>query len=244
MSTNLNHPSEDKDRFYGLLENPRISLLQRLLLDGGRCFGLKYYLQKYDFKNVIDIGCGTGENSTIFNNRYTGIDDSIKRIEFAQRKYPKQKFINLDARYLEYPDNSFDAGLIIDTSHHLNDKNFIEILSKLKNICSEYIVVSDPILFDEQTKLSKIFYNLDRGKNFRSQKNLVNIFSTSAKVVSGYLFFIIGNILTIILLIDERSNNWFSEVLFDSIKVFISDSISEIISFNLPKFIYSMIILN
>ena len=37
MSTNLNHPSDDKDRFYGLLENPRISLLQRLLLDGGRC---------------------------------------------------------------------------------------------------------------------------------------------------------------------------------------------------------------
>ena len=103
MSTNLNHPSEDKDRFYGLLENPRISLLQRLLLDGGRCFGLKYYLQKYDFKNVIDIGCGTGENSTIFNNRYTGIDDSIKRIEYVQRKYPKQKYINLDARYLEYP---------------------------------------------------------------------------------------------------------------------------------------------
>ena len=46
MSTNLNHPSDDKDRFYGLLENPRISLLQRLLLDGGRCIGLKYYLQK------------------------------------------------------------------------------------------------------------------------------------------------------------------------------------------------------
>ena len=75
MSTNLNYPSDDKDRFYGLLENPRISLLHRLLLDGGRCFGFKYHLQKYDFKNVIDIGCGTGENSTIFNNRYTGIDD-------------------------------------------------------------------------------------------------------------------------------------------------------------------------
>ena len=52
----------------------------------------------------------------------TGIDDSIKRIEYVQRKYPKQKFINLDARYLEYPDNSFDVGLINDTSHHLNDK--------------------------------------------------------------------------------------------------------------------------
>ena len=191
MSTNLNHPSEDKDRFYGLLENPRISLLQRLLLDGGRCFGLKYYLQKYDFKNVIDIGCGTGENSTIFNNRYTGIDDSIKRIEFAQRKYPKKKFINLDARYLEYPDNSFDAGLIIDTSHHLNDKNFIEILSKLKNICSEYIVVSDPILFDEQTKLSKIFYNLDRGKNFRNEKSIVNIFDQidGFKLLNIYNYF-------------------------------------------------------
>ena len=191
MSTNLNHPSEDKDRFYGLLENPRISLLQRLLLDGGRCFGLKYYLQKFDFKNVIDIGCGTGENSTIFNNRYTGIDDSIKRIEFAQRKYPKQKFINLDARYLEYPVNSFDAGLIIDTSHHLNDKNFIEILSKLKNICSEYIVVSDPILFDEQTKLSKIFYNLDRGKNFRNEKSIVNIFDQidGFKLLNIYNYF-------------------------------------------------------
>ena len=191
MSTNLNPSSEDKDRFYGLLENPRISLLQRLLLDGGRCCGLKYYLQKYDFKNVIDIGCGTGENSTIFNNRYTGIDDSIKRIEFAQRKYPKQKFINLDARYLEYPDNSFDAGLIIDTSHHLNDKNFIEILSKLKNICSEYIVVSDPILFDEQTKLSKIFYNLDRGKNFRNEKSIVNIFDQidGFKLLNIYNYF-------------------------------------------------------
>ena len=130
MSTNLNHPSEDKDRFYGLLENPRISLLQRLLLDGGRCFGLKYYLQKYDFKNVIDIGCGTGENSTIFNNRYTEIDDSIKRIEFAQRKYFKHKSINIDARYLEYPDNSFDAVIIIDISYHPNDKNIIEIFSK------------------------------------------------------------------------------------------------------------------
>jgi len=176
MSDDLNYLSDDKERFYGLLENPRISLLQRLLLDGGRCIGLKYYLQKYEFKNVIDIGCGTGENSTIFNNKYTGIDDSIKRIEFAKKKYHNKNFINLDARYLEYPDDSFDAGLLIDTSHHLNDKNFIEILSKLKNICSEYIIVSDPILFDKQTKFSKIFYNLDRGKNFRYEKNLVSIF--------------------------------------------------------------------
>ena len=55
MSDDLNYLSDDKERFYGLLENPRISLLQRLLLDGGRCIGLKYYLQKYEFKNVIDI---------------------------------------------------------------------------------------------------------------------------------------------------------------------------------------------
>ena len=89
MSDDLNYLSDDKERFYGLLENPRISLLQRLLLDGGRCIGLKYYLQKYEFKNVIDIGCGTGENSTIFNNKYTGIDDSIKRIEFAKKKISK-----------------------------------------------------------------------------------------------------------------------------------------------------------
>ena len=38
------------------------------------------------------------------------------------------------------------------------------------------MVVSDPILFDELTRLLKIIYNLDRGKCFRNKKNIVNIF--------------------------------------------------------------------
>ena len=53
------------------------------------------------------------------------------------------------------------------------------------------MVVSDPILFDEQTKLSKIFYNLDRGKNFRNEKSIVNIFDQidGFKLLNIYNYF-------------------------------------------------------
>ena len=78
--------------------------------------------------------------------------------------------------------------MIIDTSHQINDKKLLKYY-QTKNICSEYMVVSDPILFDELTRLLKIIYNLDRG-NVLEQK-FVNIFDQidGFKLLNIYNFF-------------------------------------------------------
>jgi len=110
--------------------------------------------------NILDIGCGNGRNSLIFDNiskpyiHYTGIDFSDSAIDYCQNSYSKNKrFIkqditgNIDSLFVKYRENNFESGfdLVIDCGcfHSIEpDKRamYIENLMKLTNPESIYIM--------------------------------------------------------------------------------------------------------
>lgn len=81
-------------------------------------------LEKEEFYDVLDAGCGTGAVLSLLhekypNKHYTGIDLSDKMIEVAKRKNVKGvDFVLGDCEELPFEDNSFDAVLCSMSFHH------------------------------------------------------------------------------------------------------------------------------
>lgn len=61
---------------------------------------------------ILDAGCGFGRDTKVFIDRgfkVIGIDLSEKLLEIAKINIPQAKFIKMDLRILDFPDNYFDA---------------------------------------------------------------------------------------------------------------------------------------
>ena len=176
MSTYLT-PVDRKLRCGGILENPIVSNFQRNCLDYGRVAGLKKALQPYDYKSVLDVGCGLGECSAVSKGLYYGLDNSFRRANFAAQTYVKSCFFVGDALRLPVQNDSFDLVMLIDTSHHLSDQALGQVLLELKRASRKYIVISDPVVTADQSRLSAFFYRLDRGACFRKSEEMKAIFA-------------------------------------------------------------------
>ncbi len=168
--------ADHKMRFGGILENPLVSKVQRMTLDGGRVKGLKAGLISLEYSSVLDVGCGLGECSAINKGSYVGIDNSFPRISYAANHYLMHQFFVGDAREIPVVNKSFDLALLIDTSHHLTDEQFKTVLVELKRVSRRYVLVSDPVVYEGQNFLSKFFYKLDRGACFRTEAQSKDVF--------------------------------------------------------------------
>lgn len=164
--------TDRKERFAGLLENPYVSMIQRDILDNGRLQGLSGLLRELNPSSVLDVGCGLGENSRLFPGHYLGLDNSFPRIAFASGRYQQARFVLADALRMPVRPGTFDLVMLIDTSHHLSDEQFMAVLQTMRTASRRWVVVSDPLLFEGQSALSRFFYSLDRGARFRSEAEL------------------------------------------------------------------------
>src|SRR5689334_15677736 len=101
---NVNYETavDRKSRWGGILEHPRISTFQRNCLDGWRVEGLVKALKPYDYKSLLDVGCGGGEDQSAKKGFYCGVDNSFIRVKVASSEYPDNHFINSDARCLPF----------------------------------------------------------------------------------------------------------------------------------------------
>lgn len=80
-------------------------------------------------KNILDVGCGTGALTEYYaentEGNVTGIDFSSEAIEFAQNRTRKKQsrlsFQVMDMDEIDFPPNSFDTVLSIDTLYFVND---------------------------------------------------------------------------------------------------------------------------
>jgi ubiquinone/menaquinone biosynthesis C-methylase UbiE len=84
---------------------------------------------------VLDLGCGTGRFSIniqmLTGAKVTGIDNSPKMLEIAEKKYNKVTWLLDDLDNLKFQDSCIDLILMSFVVHHL--KNLELLLRKLKS---------------------------------------------------------------------------------------------------------------
>lgn len=119
---------------------------------------LNKHLNKYKKKEILDIGCGTGELEFKLNNlteikQIIAIDFSEKMLNIAKLKNNQQnvKFILSDFHKIQYSNDSFDVITILNVLHHTQDLNIL-----FKNLSNwirpgGLIFILDPI-YDNQIK--------------------------------------------------------------------------------------------
>lgn len=117
---------------------------------------LAVHLKRYDFvrqfcqgKIVLDASCGVGYGSYYLAEvarQVIGIDISEEAIIYAKEHYQRDntKFMVMDIRNLEFPDNYFDIACSFETLEHLEEPE--RFVSKLKDLLKEdgIFIVSTP----------------------------------------------------------------------------------------------------
>ncbi|HEY4504791.1 MAG TPA: class I SAM-dependent methyltransferase [Candidatus Paceibacterota bacterium] len=104
----------------------------------------KYVIDKYmrSGTSVLDVGCGTGRTTHYITEKgakVTGIDFAENLINRAKQMHPSLDFRVMDARYIEFPAESFDIVFFsfngLDCLHPVSDrqkaiKSMLRVLKK------------------------------------------------------------------------------------------------------------------
>ena len=88
-------------------------------------------------RRILDLGCGSGRPAKyLFDKRMVveGIDLSSKMIKIAKSKYPKISFKKVDMRKMKYGKNSFDGIWAGYSLFHINKKDFLSVMKKIRQI--------------------------------------------------------------------------------------------------------------
>lgn len=150
--------------------------------------------QKIDINknhNILDAGCGFGEASIWMANnigcKVTGISLVENQIEKA-RKHAKEKnvpdktkFIMADYTKTNFPDNSFDRIIAIETICHLEDKtDFYKEAYRIlkpggKILVAEYCLIRDSKTPKEKNELDLFYegWSLPNLWNFKKHKQIM-----------------------------------------------------------------------
>lgn len=123
---------------------------------------------------VVDIGCGTGDalrHLTRFAS-YSGFDVDDAAVSFAASKYQDSRIgfhcrpaTASDIESLS-PSHVVLAGLL----HHLSDEEASGLLHMLKGIGGPHRVVTQDIVFLQDSPLSNFLARRDRGRHCRQQR--------------------------------------------------------------------------
>lgn len=113
-------------------------------------------LQPFKHDKVLDIGCGIGFLSTLFDkDKYCGIDNCNEFIEFAKKKYIGYEFIQYDINNgIPFKDGEYDIVIGIWLLHHL--KNWKFILEEMRRVGKKVIVIEFVLRYKEMRILNKI----------------------------------------------------------------------------------------
>lgn len=129
-------------------------------------------------KKILDIGCGTGEFAGLLNRTgYYGIDISIRYIEYAA-KHNRGNFKVMDAKKLEFPDNTFDYILIMAILHHLNDSEARRVLAEAARVLKpdgKILVIEDAKIIKSENFIDRFLQSYDKGAFIRTPEQYKNM---------------------------------------------------------------------
>ncbi len=156
-----------------LAGNPRIFSFLRKVIELGFIKEKTIITQSLKIEvnqKILDIGCGTGEFSGLFNKEsYTGIDINKEYINFAKTK-KKKNFLVMDATDLKFEDETFDAILVMAILHHLELAGVEKVLSEAKRVLKpngKILILEDAKLEGKDGILTKLVQKFDKGAFIR-----------------------------------------------------------------------------
>jgi len=118
---------------------------------------LDYCLQKElsDCESVLDLGCGPNSPLRYCKNiKYSvGVEAFLPYLEESKKKKNHTEYLDKKIETLDFPENSFDAVIIIEVLEHLPEDVGLEILKKAEKWAKKKVIVSSPNGFINQKEV-------------------------------------------------------------------------------------------
>ena len=124
---------------------------------------------------VLDIGAGTGNGLRVLpaEAQYLWLDnDSQKLAGFMP--YRCCEAILASATAIPLAAGSVDVALCIAMTHHLTDTQMMEVLTELRRVCRNRLILLDAVE-RRGSLISGLLWRLDRGSHPRSSERLRNL---------------------------------------------------------------------
>ncbi|NYB74100.1 class I SAM-dependent methyltransferase [Sedimentibacter hydroxybenzoicus DSM 7310] len=110
---------------------------------------IKDELDLSNYKNIIDIGCGTGALCNVLHEKglsVTGIDPAKRMIEIAKKKSKNKEIEFIESNVLTglpFGDKSFDVSISSFVAHGLNKNERQIMYDEMKRITKHLVVIYD-----------------------------------------------------------------------------------------------------
>lgn len=124
-------------------------------------------------KRVLDVGGGTGISKTSLDSSadYTVADIDAAKLAMLRQKHALAMAIQADATKLPVRPASFDLGLLVFVSHHLDDPTLDAALAELARVCGGQVIVMDPIWAPKRLR-GRLLWRYDVGRHPRTVAEL------------------------------------------------------------------------
>ena len=137
----------------------------------------------YSDHEVIDLGCGSGNITNLIPETqvYLGVDIHAPYVNQARSKHQSGNKNFIHGSILDLPklvSHSTEPTLFFSLGvfHHLSDEEIEILISGIKKIRTNFVIVSlDPCFCDSQSKWSRFLANSDRGKFVRHENELASL---------------------------------------------------------------------
>lgn len=129
---------------------------------------------------VLEIGSGPGTDWEILNELYTviGSDNSTEFIKHLIRKFPKGKFLELDAISLK-TDLRFDGIFANKVMHHLKDEELINSVKRQFEILNSDGIVCHSFWKGEGSEVFKGLF-----VNYHSERTLKKVYQNYFEILA------------------------------------------------------------
>lgn len=123
-------------------------------------------------EKLLDVGCGSGISTSVWNCDCTGIDPSENLIAIAKKKYPNKRWYVGRAEELPFPDDSFDMVICVTAAHNFH--NIRKGIDEIKRVGKDRFVITALRKSAQADEIGKlIMLNFNVKKAIIEEKDLI-----------------------------------------------------------------------
>ena len=132
---------------------------------------IREQLPDQEGRRVLDVACGPGAFSELFPaETYVGVDMNQRYIDYATRHY-KGTFHVMDARKLEFEEDTFDDVLVYGLLHHLNDEDAEAVLAGIARVlrpAGRALIIEDIPTESSLNLIGHLLHRIENGHFIRT----------------------------------------------------------------------------